>query len=247
MRAVWTMSWVLLISGCWLGDPYDPIQFCLDPGVEPVEEGGRTIFHHTGHLRSDAWNDESQDPLGVCGASGSGVAYPEWIFRIEDDDGRETRWGYSVPELERSIDKDDDDLITLHAVYTTDPTTFGFVVYNGVCDDPAHDDCVVEMVADDGLGGRVIEDELIAPYNIKRTESLARRNGDCGKAEHHTMEFRGGAVTISLQPGQFDVFRSEHAGDTWDAYAVNVDNHTWDVDSCGDAAERFSYVVMRSD
>ena len=247
MRARWLpfLCCIPLASACWFGEPYESIQFCIDSAVSPETEDGRLVYHHSGELVSDAWNDEAQDPIGPCGVEGSGEPLPEWIFRIRDLTGRETRFGYTIPELERPIDKDEDDLVTIHAVY--DGETFGFLIYGGECPDPAAGDCLVEMAADDGLGGRVIGDELMAPYTVARGESLGQRNGVCGKVEYYPIEVKGGSQGVSLDPGSFTEFPGHSGQEDWDAFAVNVDNHTWTVDSCGDAQDRFSYVVMRND
>ncbi len=240
--------WLVLVSGCWLGEPYEPFQFCIDSDIDSYTSAdGHRVIHHTGELVSDAWNDEAQDPIGDCGAKGSDEDLPEWIFRIADEDGNETRFGYTVPELERPIDKDEDEIVTIHAEFDHARDTFGFVVYNGPCDDPSTQECVVEMVGDAGEGGRIITDEQVYPFEVTRADKVARRNGVCGKAELHSIDVRGGGMTIEIQPGDFDVLIAEHAMDHWDMYALNVDNYTWDIDDCGDAQERFSYLLMRGD
>jgi len=135
--------------------------------------------------------------------------------------------------------------VTIHAEFVDQ--TFGFLIYNGDCSDPSSGDCVVEMVADHGLGRRVIDDVMMAPYTVVRGESLGQRNGTCGKVEHFPIEVEGGSQGVSVDPGNFTEFPGHVGQEDWDAFAVNVDNHQWTVDSCGDAQERFSYVVMRND
>ena len=245
MRGWWFLGLPFLSLACWLGEPYEPITFCIESDVEPTTVDGRVVHHHAGTLVSDAWNDDNQDPVGECGVDD--VPLPEWIFRIEDAQGNETRFGYTVPELERPIDEDEDDVVTIHAVIAPDPDTFGFMIFNGDCAAPESGECLVEMIADDGLGGRVLGDEMIAPYEVARGDEFARRNGVCGKVEYHRLEVGTGGTPLSLGPGSYDEVNVSHGVNAGDAFVINVDNHIWAVDSCGDADERFSYVVMRHD
>ena len=92
-----------------------------------------------------------------------------------------------------------------------------------------------------------LEDASIEPVVIKRGEEVGRRNGDCGKQLYHQLEVRGGGETILLNPGTFDSLKAEESSGQVDYFVTNVDNHSWDIDNCGDAEERFSYVLMREE
>ena len=237
----------LLQAGCWLGQPYDPIEFCFESTVDGMVEENRTVTHHTAHLISDAWNDEAQDPVGNCGAPDSDRDLPEWIFKIRDDDGGLTRFGWTLPEMERPIDKDEDDILTVVLIEQHDPPSFGFIVYQGECDYSDAVSCQIEVVLDDGLDGPVLQPELIPPFEVERGDKVARRNGVCGKMDYHQIEVRGGGETIAVAPGDLDDLMAEEPNDQVKYFATNVDNHVWGIDECDDAPERFSYVLMRGE
>lgn len=235
--------------GCWLGNPYDPIEFCFESDAQPVDEGTRLVWQQANWtIKSISQNDPAEPAVGPC-EEGTDRPLPEWIVKMRDEEGgtdMETRFGYTMPELEIA-DIYSGDLISLRVVQNKDPDSMGFVIYRGDCPDPSTGDCIVEMAADDGLGGRVLEDSVIQPFVMKRGEDVGRRNGDCGKQVYHQLEVRGGGETILLNPGTFDSLKAEEASGQVDYFVTNVDNHSWDIDNCGDAEERFSYVLMREE
>jgi hypothetical protein len=231
-----------------MGNPYDPIEFCFETDIPPtIEESGRTIHHHTGHLLSDSWNDEAQPAVGNCGAPDSDRELPEWIFEMVDDEGGTTRFGWTLPEMERPIDKDEDDIITILLAEQYDPPSFGFVIYQGDCPYGDAIGCSIEAALDDGVGGPVLEPDWIPVFEIERADKVARRNGDCGKQDYHQMTVRGGGETVAISPGQVDDLMVEEPDDQVRYFATNVDNHVWGIDECDGASERFSYVLMRGE
>ncbi|MDP7114975.1 MAG: hypothetical protein QGH45_23575 [Myxococcota bacterium] len=250
MRHRWIplLSLISLQLGCWMGNPYNPIEFCFETDIPPpIEEDGRTIHHHTAHLLSESWNDEAQPPVGNCGAPDSDRELPEWIFEMVDDEGGTTRFGWTLPEMERPIDKDEDDIITILLAEQHDPPSFGFVIYQGDCPYGDAIGCSIEAALDDGVGGPVLEPDWIPTFEIERTDKVARRNGDCGKQDYHQMTVRGGGETVAISPGQVDDLMVEEPDDHVRYFATNVDNHVWGIDECDGASERFSYVLMRGE
>ena len=233
--------------GCWMGRPYEPIEFCFETSIDGQVEEGQTVYRHTAHLVSDAWNDEAQPPVGDCGAPDSDRDLPEWIFEMASDDGETTRFGWTLPEMERPIDKDEDDILTVLLVERHDPPSYGFVIYQDVCEYYDAVGCSIEAVLDDGLGGPVIDQDLIPPFTLERGDDMGRRNGECGKQDFHQIEVRGGGETVAVSPGQVDDFMAEEPDDQVRYFITNVDNHVWAVDECDGAPERFSYVLMRGE
>ncbi len=251
MRLRWIplCSLLLFLSGCWMGNPYEPIEFCFETDQAPTSvEANRTIHLHTAHLLSDSWNDEAQPPVGNCGGgSDFDRPLPEWIFEMVDDQGGTTRFGWTLPEMERPIDKDEDDLLTVLLVEQHDPPSFGFVIYQEECDYLDAVGCSIEAALDDGLGGPVLEPDWIPVFELERTDKVARRNGECGKQDYHQMTVRGGGETIAVSPGNVDDLMVEEPDDQVRYFATNVDNHVWGIDDCDGAPERFSYVLMRGE
>ncbi len=253
--------WILLITmgftttGCWLGSPYEPLQFCLDTTettISTFQEDGLTVYQHSGKLVSQSWNDDWEEPLGDCGLEGSGIDLPEHILKIksfeENSQGEfdYTRFGYTIPEMEIPYDLEEENIpITLRVLRRSDPESWAFVVYYDDCPDPHAGNCKVEIIVDEGLGGPLVTDSIVQPFTIRRGDKVARQNGTCGKVEYQQIEFKGGGQTIAVNPGSFDAFKVEEESDTVDYFGINVDTHTWDIDTCGDAQESLSYVVMR--
>ncbi|MBW2257447.1 MAG: hypothetical protein JRI25_23005, partial [Deltaproteobacteria bacterium] len=197
--------------GCWLGNPYDPIEFCFESEAQGIDEGTRIVWHQTKWtIKSISQNDPAEAAIGPCD-EGTDRPLPEWIIKLRDEEGGtdlQTRIGYTMPELEIP-NINSGDLITLRVVQNKDPESFGFVIYWGDCPDPTTGECIVEMAADEGYGGRVLEDAVIPPFAIKRGEDVGRRNGDCGKQLYHQIEVRAGGETILLNPGIFDSLKAE--------------------------------------
>ncbi len=239
---------LLPLAGCWLGHPYEPMQFCFETEVPSENVDGVRVYRHAGKMTSHSWNDAWEDPVGRCGEEGSGLDLPEHVIEIKDDPGdRRTRFGYSIPELEIPEEMEEGVRVTLVVLQRDDPESWAFIVYGGDCEDPASGTCRVEIVADDGVGGTLVDPAWVDPLTVQLGAKVARRNGDCGKLDLYELVFKGGGQSAVVTPGSFDVIEVEEEDGMIDYFAVNVDSYIWDIDECGDAMDRTSYALMRGE
>ncbi len=214
------------LSGCWAGQPYEPLEACFESDAVPEEIDGGRKWVVTGTVSKTRENVlELDPPMEGC--------EPNYMYEIEDEFGDEHRLAFTLPVLGGpALNEGDPDVQFEYIERDRDEgVVSGFVIRK---------EGKVLMIGDTGVGGAVLTQDERAGASIERERELSSDSGSCGDLTWYRTDFAGTFVN----PGDYQKGELELDGASATAYFISYDNHVWENSSCEDVGDIMAYAVL---